>query len=86
MKVGDKLYSKKSFNGDWIVKGRVYYVLDIIYDTIHGNVCGYFMSSKIDYRSGYSFSLDRNEIYLWDYFYTEKELRKHKLNQINKEV
>lgn len=82
MKKGDKLYCKKSYNVDWIVRNNFYYILDIIHNSITGEVCGYFMSKYPDYRSGSKFSLDRDDLYIWYYFYTEKELRKLKLKEL----
>ena len=83
MKVGDKLYCKKTLKtlviDDQVIhffKGRYY---EIVNYKIQDGVLHYVLKSELSYTC----HIPENSKYIGEYFYTEKELRKMKLDKIS---
>ena len=70
MKIGDKLLCKKKYRQ--LQKNEIYIITDI--DKTYTSVNGYFFTTN-ERNAAY-------ENYLYEYFYTEKELRKKKLESL----
>lgn len=91
---GDKLLCKKrTFDGNLGVIENEWY--DIIkFDELPLELSAFtqlHFSSYIQVNGGgvynYNFSLDKkNKNYIWDYFYTKQEIRKYKLEKINRQI
>lgn len=87
MKVGDKLLCKVGYNDDFI-KGKLYEIYDI-YDDNHIIICGENENKYTYIDDSFIFYLDgcknkfANSLGLYNYFYTDKELRKMKLNKLS---
>ena len=70
LKIGDKLYCKKSINS--LLFEKKYYKITEL-------------NNSIVYVNNWGFSIDKNYgWYLWNYFYTPQEIRKMKLIKIGK--
>jgi hypothetical protein len=64
----------------WVYEGSYYY--SYTEDEFYYIICdGFFEGKELSFRSvdGYY-----NSRYIWDYFFTEKEMRKLKINNIEK--
>lgn len=94
MKVGDSLLSKKIFNTYTRVNftfepNKIYYIRAISNENLN-HAEQIFMSTSPEFNQGYWFTLDPkrdyNDLYLYDYFYTKKETRKLKLQNLNEEI
>lgn len=81
MKIGDKIYCIKS--NDTNFKNKVYTILQLDKNIIHVTADGGEETAFSKYRLYYI----NKKVSLWskfsDYFVTEKEYRKQKLNKLN---
>lgn len=92
MKTGDKLICKKNFiinNKKYFLKGHEYIIHQYMDFTKNLYVQYSDEINKYDGYFGNWFSADKNNIkmynnYLYDFFYTESEIRKKKINTIIK--
>ena len=84
LKVSDKLLCKKDFIRYSIVsitKGKYYTIRSI--DSSDDDDIGVQIKYNDKYSLSWWFSYNiENDWYIWDYFYTDKEIRKMKLNQL----
>ena len=77
MKIGDKLICKQNF-GFFNSIGKIYVVT-----TLHERSCLVKLTNENQFgRFQFSRSL-YDYFYIWDYFYTEQELRKLKLDKLD---
>lgn len=83
MKVGDKLICKKDYCTSvyytkfYFYKGHIYEIVDIV------DRFGYKILCIETCNQDIKFSLRcKDKLYVWDYFYTQEELRKIKLESI----
>ena len=89
MKIGDKLYCKINYNYNTnkqsltFKKGKYYHLIDIMIDEIETiNLYTYVLD---DVETGYrEFFYANNEKETSCIFYTQKELRKRKIDEIRK--
>jgi len=77
MKKGDKFVSRKTIKELDFHKDNTYEYVGRIMDII------YFSNIELEKRKIVPFGVTINEFY--DYFYTEKEIRKKKLDEINEQ-
>jgi hypothetical protein len=93
MKRGDKIICKKNY--DNFLKDKVYYILESPQYLQQGNryiikICNFYMRPEgvnIYPNNGfYNFFYDNKDSdkYIWEFFYTNIELRKIKIKQIEK--
>lgn len=84
LKEGDKVYCKKNWCNS-LVKGETYEVQVKIIDNIYaGNDVGVVVSLTHFYFKKPFYNDTLTRLLFKEYFYTEKELRKKKLNEIEK--
>lgn len=88
MKVGDKFLCKKDwisvmFNKEdrFLTKGDTYKVKLM---TVYDNYDMVLFTGDSGFGEWFTYDIKNDEWYLWDFFYTQKEIRKMKLKKINK--
>jgi TPP-dependent trihydroxycyclohexane-1,2-dione (THcHDO) dehydratase len=87
MKIGDKIFCHTSFDKyhtKAIIPGNSYTIYHIEDETIKNKIKKFiFITDNNGYRK--VFTLDKSDGYSYygNYFYTEQEIRKEKLNKIN---
>lgn len=84
MKIGDKLYCIKNIYAEGT--NFLNYTKNKYYNIVYIDPYGYDVALKCNNNYPCGFSLKKNntnnEWYIWDYFYTIKQLRKIKLDKL----
>jgi len=74
-KIGDEIYCKKDYKT--FEKGKYYKIVDVMYDDVD------YIVMTDNYQHNKLFSIvSCFEPYFWDYFHSNSEIRKKKLEQI----
>ena len=79
LKVGDKLLCKKKYTS--YMRGKYYYVLKIS-KGYNNNYVFIYLKNDNNIKDWFNFT-KKSDYYIWNYFYTPKEIRRMKLKQLN---